>query len=920
MCLRSKEFSFCFSSKKNRRKKKKLKNLINSIYSLKNSMNTTKIMVTIVSVLLLASMLVAVMPVKAQETGVHGGAPTQAGYVGPTTIPAGSTADFTIYPLCFLSVSPNPIGVNQMALVNMWITFPSGEGKFMNGYSVVINAPDGTTETVNKQSYVADGTSWFNYIPTQLGVYQFQFFFAGEYYPAGYYSNGAYSTTRTGDFANAIYNPSDYVAPAKSPITYLTVQQQQVMSWSSPLPTDYWSHPIEPNNREWAAIAGNYPWGESDVGQSALSVKEEYYGPFIPAVHTPHIVWQRVSNVAGIIGGETGNYALSGAGGTPSVIYMGRAYQTVTKSIAGGLFQSYAECYDIQTGQIYYDVSTALGGLTPTNIAYWSGVDTSVPGAEAAAGITTDLFTVSGTKLYKVNANTGVASANITIPSGLSTMYIRDGYILSFQQIYANTSTPAPGITVTDSTTGYLVNWTVQGGASTSATATAAQITAAFNTRVVDNITVTIPSSYRTAYQTGGYGAFGAYDPESGISVIQSRFLWGGFYGSSYVAVSMVTGKQLWNVTTPKDSMESAYRPTNGWCRQGLYIAEMERGYVEARYLNNGQVAWKVDINDYPWGEFWMYDEAAYQDLIFGTGYVGIIAINQTSGKLQWQYADPAIPFETPYTSNTLGNATTYSVQNIRVLGSGTDAICYVQNSEHTPSQPNTRGWGLIAVNATNGQFLWKITGTNLAAGPASSGYLFTSSNYDGTMSVMGKGLSSTSISAPQTAIISGTPVIISGTVMDQSPAQPNTPAVSEASMAQWMDYIHFQMPIDGLYHNSTVTGVPVSLDALDPNNNVVHIGTATSDQSGTYSFTWTPTTTGTYKISASFAGSDSYGSSSAETAAVVVAEHAVSPTPTSTTPSDLVKTSDLMTYIVVAIIVMIIALAIATVLILRKH
>jgi hypothetical protein len=184
----------------------------------------------------------------------------------------------------------------------------------------------------------------------------------------------------------------------------------------------------------------------------------------------------------------------------------------------------------------------------------------------------------------------------------------------------------------------------------------------------------------------------------------------------------------------------------------------------------------------------------------------------------------------------------------------------------------------------------------------------------------MGKGQSSTTVSAPQTAITAGSPIIISGTVMDQSAAQPNTPAVSDASMATWMDYLHFQMPIDGIYHNAVVNGVPVSIDALDPNNNVVHIGTATSDQSGTYSFTWTPTTTGTYKISASFAGSDSYGSSSAETAAVIVAEHAVSPTPTSSPTEGLVKTSDLMTYIVVAVIVMIIALAIATLLILRKH
>ncbi len=891
----------------------------------KISLNKPKILSILAIALLLSSMAMLSLTVKAQDEGVHGGAPTQNGYVGPTTIPAGQTADFTIYPLCFLSASPNPIGVGQLLLVNMWITFPSGEGKFMNGYKVNIVKPDGTNDTVTLQSYVADGTSWFQYIPTSIGTYQFQFSFLGEYYPAGYYSNGNYSATRTGAFASAIFNPSDYVAPAMSPVTNVTVQQAQVISWQSPLPNSYWSHPIEPNNREWAAIAGNYPWGESLTGVSGgqNSWNAEYYGPYIPAVHTPHILWERVTSVAGIIGGETGNYALSGSGGTPSVIFMGRAYQTVTKSIDGLAPQSFAECYDVQTGQIYYDILTIASGgtgVTPTNINYYLPSLSAVPGEAADTSFQSELYTISGSKLYKINPTTGALSTNITLPSGLTTYFIRDGYILSFQQLYTNSTTPAPGITVQSSYTGYIVNWTVSGGSSTSNTATTAQINSAFATRVVSNVTVTIPTSFRTLYQAGGYGNLGAYDPDTGITVIQSRFIYGGFYGSNYQAISLVTGQNLWNVTTPVNSMEDAYRPTNAWCRDGLYIAEMERGYIEARFLTGskaGQVAWSTPIPDYPWGEFWMYDEAAYQDMIYGVGYTGVWALNDATGAIVWHYADPAVPFETPYTSNS---SQTYSVQNIRILGSGSDAVAYVQNSEHTPSQPATRGWGMIALNATTGQFLWKIMGTNLGAGPASSGYLFASSSYDGTMVVMGKGQSSTTVSAPQTAITAGSPIIISGTVMDQSAAQPNTPAVSEASMATWMDYLHFQMPIDGIYHNAVVNGVPVSIDALDPNNNVVHIGTATSDQSGTYSFTWTPTTTGTYKISASFAGSDSYGSSSAETAAVVVAEHAVSPTPTSSPTEGLVKTSDLMTYIVVAVIVMIIALAIATLLILRKH
>ena len=65
--------------------------------------------------------------------------------------------------------------------------------------------------------------------------------------------------------------------------------------------------------------------------------------------------------------------------------------------------------------------------------------------------------------------------------------------------------------------------------------------------RIVSNITVTIPNSYRTMYEIGGYGALAAYDPDTGITINQNRFIYGGYYGSSYEAVNLVTGQSLWN-------------------------------------------------------------------------------------------------------------------------------------------------------------------------------------------------------------------------------------------------------------------------------------------------------------------------------------------------------------------------------------
>jgi hypothetical protein len=271
-----------------------------------------------------------------------------------------------------------------------------------------------------------------------------------------------------------------------------------------------------------------------------------------------------------------------------------------------------------------------------------------------------------------------------------------------------------------------------------------------------------------------------------------------------------------------------------------------------------------------------MYDEAAYNDLIFATGYTGVWAINETTGAVAWHYADPAIPFETPYTSNM---SSTYTVQDIRVIG----GLLYVSNNEHTPSQPAQRGWGMICLDAMTGEFQWKLSGARLQAGPAADGYMTTQSNYDGIMYVLGKSKSSTTVSAPQTSVAKGGSVVITGSVLDQAPASAGTPCVSDASMSTWMDYLHFQLPIDGIYHNITITGVPVSIDAVDPNGNFVHIADVTSSMSGAYSYVWEPEMVGKYTITATFMGSNAYGSSYAETAVGVV-EAPVTSTPAPTT------------------------------------
>jgi hypothetical protein len=127
--------------------------------------------------------------------------------------------------------------------------------------------------------------------------------------------------------------------------------------------------------------------------------------------------------------------------------------------------------------------------------------------------------------------------------------------------------------------------------------------------------------------------------------------------------------------------------------------------------------------------------------------------------------------------------------------------------------------------------------------------------------------------------------------------------------MEAWMEYAYQQQ-----IKPANATGVEVTLDALDPNNNRVHIGTATSDSSGAYSYVFTPDVPGKYTIIATFAGSESYYSSYAETAIGVSEAPAPEPAPPEPAPNPPYETYTIGTGIAI-----IAAVAIATILLLRK-
>jgi hypothetical protein len=495
------------------------------------------------------------------------------------------------------------------------------------------------------------------------------------------------------------------------------------------------------------------------------------------------------------------------------------------------------------------------------------------------------LVSISAGRLILYNPWNGAVNQNISISPLTTGTYYMNSYWLTVQDMGAN---------VTTANRYRLINWTIEAipGAFMVSSTT-------WRTKIVSNITWPWSSLGTT------------WDLEAGIAVTTNPVTplsAGAWYGTNVIAASLKTGTQLWNKTYE----ETIYSSASTVADHGKVAIPTMNGYWLGLNLNDGSVAWKSDLLDYPWDSpgFGSYGVASAYGLFYRFAYSGIYAHEWATGKEVWKYEAPANPYETPYTNP---NGTT--VYSFNAAGLIADGKLYAYNTEHTPSQPITRGWGLHCINATSGAGIWNITGCTVP-GAIADGYLVASDTYDGYTYSFGKGQTATTISAPQTSIDMNQAVTLTGTILDMSPAQPNTPCVSADSMSEWMEYIHMQHSIP-----ANIVGVPISIDAVDPNGNFVHIGDTTSDgMSGTFAFIWDPEITGEYKITATFMGDDSYGSSFATTYANVVQASASTPAPTTSAVNFDTINNNMMMGLAAATIAIIIAIAIAAVLVRRKQ
>ena len=941
---------------------------------MKTRKNLNTIFSALLILLMMAGSLFSISPAKAQTLPAL---PIQPS--GSIPLPAGVTPDMTIKTTLGMSFRPNPVGLGQTVMVNLWMDPSCALTRYMSNYTVIMIKPDKSTKTVTLPSYQGDSTAYFEFVVDQLGTWQLQFQMPGSYFPPGYYKVG--SGTGQSGFTE-LFTKSFYYMPGQTNWQTLNVQQNPILSWPpAALPNGYWTNPIPMENREWAAIQGDYPW-EGPAGLNAnFPANTNYYTsppysftPYVQGPTSAHILWAREGALSGVVGSDYGSsQEYTNAGGGPNIIFDGRCYQSVsgvyptTPTTTNPTSLNYWQCYDLRTGQVYWQRPIFSGESAPSGIEYDVGL-AAVPGGEQGVSDTAYLVAINqgssslGGTIVKYAPYTGAVSANISIPYFLVNMYYMNGYALSVQQVSAT-----GGVNPADPNMAgqyRLINWTTYGSTATYAN---------FAARIISNIT------YPRADIIGNGGGQGnAIDFQTGMTYIirEVNFFDLVNMGSPYVddannntgftvsypstadnasglrigthiqAINLRTGqiaweKSLYDLNNPPSV--TMYSGTTDVADHGKLAILMRDGTFDVFDQMTGNLLFKTSpVMDYPWGSmsFGAYAIASGYGMFFRFAYNYIYAYNWDNGQQVWKFEAPTLAgYETPYTD---ANGT--NVYSWNGAGQLADGMLYIYNTEHTPTQPITRGWSVWCINATSGQGIWNVT-TPGAISAVDDGYISVSCT-DGYQYVFGIGTSATTVTAPQSSQPLGTSVLIQGTVFDTSPGivsptyapadtqaplkndigLKNVPCVSDASMRTQMEYLYKQQPIDGIWHNETMTGIPVIITATDSSGNITNLGTITSDPyTGVFTFKWTPTKADTYTISATFAGDDSYGSSSAATGLLIDPVPATTTTPTQTatptqTPIGIVTSSDMLTYMAVGIIAIISAVAIVGALMLRKR
>ena len=752
----------------------------------------------------------------------------------------------------YIGATPNPIGVGQETLIHLGITDELQLVQYgWTDLTVTVTKPDNTTQTLGPFDTDSTGGTGTVFIPDQIGTYYLQTHFPEQWFN--------WTTSGGADIL--------YEASSSEKLALIVTESQPTNFYPGvPLPTEYWTRPVDDQMRDWYQVAGSWV---QPARSAQVFVPNEMYAP-----NTAHILWAKPQTVGGLVGSPYGTEgyengdAYEGLWGYGSPVIMGGiVYYNNDKDVAS---VSTVSAVDQRTGETLW--SKALVGPDNRSLPLQFGSILSF-NSYNYQGAFSYIWTTSGSTWNAFDPFTGEWEYSMTnVPSGTQ---IRgpNGEILIY----------------TYNSDGWMTLWN--------------------STKVISDSGSFLRRGQGTTFdcvwsepRNGGYmwNVTAPEDIEGSISrVFLDDILIGNNLQSRTATANILglTGSpwQLWaiNVKTGQEGQllyNKSWQPPTGNLSFTFEDASLDDNVftvwskeLRGRFafnLHTGEQIWGPTEPEYYLQTFGLQSGFAYGNL-YSSGYGGhLYAYDAKTGTRLWD-----LPIMEPYGGSEVLWSNNWPMAIMFIA----DGKLYMSNSEHSANQPLPRDGPFMAVNATDGSIVFQINGAFRQprwAGQAgiADGIITLFNTYDNQVYSIGKGPTKTSIeTAPKTSTF-GNSVLIEGTVIDisagtQDPKiMPRFPdgvaAVSDDSMNDWMKYVYMQFP-----RPANATGVSVTLDALDSNGNYRTIGTTTSNADGFFTFNWKPDIEGTYIVYASFEGSEAYWPSHAVTSFVV---DPVAATPTS--------------------------------------
>jgi outer membrane protein assembly factor BamB len=847
----------------------------------KMKMEKKKIMATITVLLLIAS----IVPLFAFQTA--------------------KAAEITMKSYPFIGAMPNPIGVGQETLLHVGISAQSAWPQVgWEGLTVAVTKPDGTTQTLGPFTTDTTGGTGTTYTPTTAGTYYLQTNFPQQlckYAAAGIPAN------------------TTMLAGKSDKLALVVTEEPRAFYPDTPLPTEYWTRPINSQFREWGSIGGNW-----------LTTPNNRYAPYNDAPESPHVLWVQPLAEGGVVGGDLGANGYETGDAYEGkfvgqiiingVLYFNRQIaQTAMVDFNSSTIEQTVVAMDLQTGKIIWEkVLGANERVSFGQAMYWQTMN--------MYGGFTYIWTTVGTRWnaydpltgryeYSIN-NVPASSGSVTVSGNV---YGANGEILKY---------------IVDNTNGWVAQWN-------STTVSWKTYHDYYMSRPADQ---PVADYYSERWRPQGivFNASMGYDwnvtiSQKNLAGTPNAYFPNDIITGGYInATGRVTDQavNMWAISLKPEQRgtvlyNKSWQPPTG----GLTLAFTARNpddnvlTIRAKEIT-AFFGFNMHTGEFLWGPT---DQRGYMDMFMGgpSGENGMMAngllyLGTVAGQLQ------AIDVKTGDTMWTYNNTQPFT----ELMWGGdkwpiefgfiSDGKIYLWHTEHSGNSPLPRGAPFVCLNATTGEVIFRVDGllrfTVWGGDPMiADSTILSFCTYDNRIYAVGKGPSETTLTAPSISVPAGSQVVLSGSVLDISAGTqefarttrfPNgVPAVSDQSMGEWMKYVYQQFP-----RPTSATGVPVTISVVDSNGNYREIGTTTTSADGFYSFNWTPDIEGKYNVYASFTGSKSFYPSHAEAAFVVESAKA--------TPEPVQQITQPPTemYFTASTAAIIIAIAIVGFLLLRKR